>query len=173
MKDKIIRELSNNGIEIGACKQGVAELEHSASDVETLAGLFFKNAHFCLNNGFPTAGWIVDHFGGESAKYGIFCRENADISNVRRAAVLADIKVTAKYDNYSVGKIYAKGHSAIDVAVCGHARIFIDAFDDVVVNVDASGDSHVYINQYGNATIRYDKSDNAVVKVNVKHSNIY
>lgn len=173
MKDKIIKELSNHGIEIGACKKGIAELEQSASDIETLAGLFFKNAHFCLNSGFPTAGWIVDHFGGESAKYGIFCRENADISNVRRVAVLADVHVSAKYDEYSVGKIYAKGRSAIDVVVRGHSRIFIDAFDDSVVNVNASGDTRVYINQYGNASVRCDKRDNAVVNVNVKHSNIY
>jgi len=173
MKDKIINELANRGIEIGACKKGIAELEHSTSDVETLAELFFKNAHFCLNSGFPTAGWISDHFGGEPAKFGIFCRENAKITNVRRVAVLGDVHVIAKYDGYSVGKIYTKGRAGVDVIVDGHSRIFIDAFDNSIVNVRASGNTRVYVNQYGNASIQYDQRDNSHVVVNVKLSNQY
>ncbi len=173
MKDKIIKELSDGGINIGACTQGIAELDAAASDCATLAGLFFKNAHFCLNSGFPTAGWIVDHFGDEPAKFGIFCRVNGEISNVRRVAVLGDVHVTAKYTEYSVGKIYAKGKSVVDVEVADHSFVFVDAFDDAHVNVRASGQSRVIVNRYGNADVQFDTHDDASTKYNVKPSNKY
>jgi hypothetical protein len=172
-KNQLIRELSNAGIELGACIDGIAELDVSASDCRTLAGLFFKNAHFCLNAGFPTAGWINDHFGEEAAEYGIYCGENGKIQNGRKVAILGDADVTAEYNDFSVGKIYVKNNSTLNVDVTGNARIFIDAFDNSVVTVCASGNSRVYINQFGSALINIDRRDGAQVVNNVKSVNKY
>lgn len=173
MKDKLIKELSDGGIKIGACEKGIAELDAATSDCATLSGLFFKNAHFCLNEGFPTAGWIIDHFGDEAANFGIFCGKDGVVSNPRWVAVLGNVHVSADYGGYSVGKIYAKAKSTMDVRISDHARVMIDAFDDSCIHVRASGNSRVYVTKYGNAVVRIDKTDDAESVYNVKPTNKY
>ena len=173
MKDSIIKELSNKGIDIGACTKGIAELEHSSSDCAALAELYFKHAHFCLNSGFPTAGWIIDRFGDKPADFGIFCRNNGNVSNMRRVALLESAHVTAKYDEFSAAKIYLKGESQLDIEVSNNAFVFIDAFDNSVVNISASGNARVVVFQYGNADITESSCDNARVKITVKSTNSY
>lgn len=167
-----ITYLVNKGIDKGACVDGIKELERSDADGTSLAALFFKHAHWCLNECFPAVDWIEKTFGDKLSERGIMIHDG-DVSNLRRVAMLRDINVNANYDGWHVAKIYVKGQSHLAIDVKEHAVVYIDAFDTSIVTVHASGNARVYVSQYGFSTIAKKTCDDARVQIDLKPTNKY
>lgn len=115
-------------------------------DADRLADAMYRNMDFCIDNRWPSKETLREMFSDEQRhRNGIVTGERWSLLNATFALALGDSRVTARYNAFNVGKIYAFGTSRCEVSVKGHASVTVHAYDSAAVNVTAEEGTHVLV----------------------------
>lgn len=152
VKMEVVRELKNDGIAKGLCRQWQMKLKDEL-DVEDLSKLFIQGIDFCISENFPTLDYFRTHFKGKCEEFGIFIDDEvSDLVDSPDVVLNGHCKAMLRYSGYTVARIFARHNSEAAVNVANNAIVTIDAFDDTnLVVATAGSDTQVFVNLYGNA----------------------
>ena len=115
-------------------------------DVKELMDLFYRNLDFCIDNRWPKRETLSLLFEKDTLrKNGIIADDKWSLLNATNAVIMGDSETTARYNGFSVGKIYVFDNSSCNVTVKGHARAVIHAYDNAKVSVVAENGSHAIV----------------------------
>jgi hypothetical protein len=167
VKMEVVRELKNDGIAKGLCRQWQMKLKDEL-DVADLSSLFIRGIDFCISENFPTLDYLRDNFKGKCEEYGIYIDDDEIAGeNIPDMVLNGACKGALIYDGYSVSRIYARHGTALKVNVSENAILTIDAFDNSIIEINAIGlRAKVFVHLYGNASAKCSGDGIKVKKYN-------
>ena len=149
---EVVRELKNDGIAKGLCRQWQMKLKDEL-DVEDLSKLFIQGIDFCISENFPTLDYFRTHFKGKCEEFGVYVDDEIpELVDSPDTVLNGNCRAMLKYSGYTVARVFARHNSEAAVNVENNAIVTIDAFDDTnLVVATAGSDAQVFVNLYGNA----------------------
>lgn len=146
----------------------------NARDKETLVKMYLRGIDFCIENDYPSVEYMEQHFKDVCEKFGVFVNEPVDIKNCLKVVTVGCCSEVASYDGYSVGQVFVKHDSQLDIVADDHANVTIDCFDNSAVNIKAGGFTTVMIFRYTGAIVNIvERSGAARVKIVDKGKKTY
>jgi hypothetical protein len=156
---------------IKLCGKGLFDLE-KVKDIPTAINYFFSNIDFCLNNDFPNKDYFKKFEGLQC--YGVYSDEEIVTKNQKDIIAFGCCKGLIEYTDYSVGKLFVKHNSKLEVKISGNAFVMIDIFDNSEIEVSALDSSTVKIHEYGGkVTTVLNSGHNSSITVTKKHTKTY
>lgn len=152
---ELIAQMRNDGTAKGLCRLYQAKLRDGLS-VKELADLYKEGIDFCINNDFPTLDFLRGNYRGKCEQYGVFVDdETGELDNPDVVVLNGRCKVFAKYNGFTVARLYARHTSEGAVSIGGNANVTIDLFDRANLIVAVAGsDAQVSVNVYGEAQVK-------------------
>jgi len=158
---KISDDLKKEAISKGLCKQWTDDWHDETLD--TLCEKYVDGIDFCISNDYPSTLYMKKNFDGIMQKHGIFVDDKINIHNLKRCVINGVSIGKAVYDGFSVGKIYLRHHSALNLKVEGMSKVFISMFDDCILNAECGPLAKLYIYRYG-GDLKCNEQNNIFVR---------
>lgn len=170
---KLNKELALEAKRNGICSEWFNRLLNT-EDKGELIKMYLEGIDFCLSNEYPSNAYIRENFVGTCEAYGVFLDEPINALNSRQVVALGACEGSAEYTAYSVGQVFIKHDSKLQIVASGNAFVMVDVFDNTEVTVTAKENAKVCVNQYGGSiTTETGSEGNAVIKVIRKTSKTY
>ena len=157
----ISSELKEKAISLGLCTEWTNEWNNE--DKDSLCEKYIRGIDFCIEHDYPSIKYMSDNFDGVMQKHGIFVDNCIDEINLRKAVLNGISFGRIVYDKFSVGKIYLRHNSVLDLWVKDSAKVFISIYDNTILNAHCSDFSKLYVYNFG-GKVNYDKSENIIIK---------
>lgn len=171
MAKSLIDYLINNAPN-GICQDGVAEIKQ-ANCIDDFLSIYLKYIDFCLSENFPTNSDLIKYGNDRLIDNGIYIDEKPNILNRNTAVLLGNSNGVGQYLWCSVGHVYMKGKSKLDLLAKDNAFIIVDIFDDAQLNIKTSGNAKALVNIYGNAKVYPSQADRSTIKIVNKQKTNY
>lgn len=167
---ELTAQLKQDGIAKGLCRQWQMKIKPGL-DTKQLVELFVRGIDFCVNNDYPTLGFLREHFKGDCEPYGVYIDDDVAAINRPEVVLNGKCKGMLAYNDYSVSRAVLRHDTSVNVIVSGNAILTVDIFDDAAMHLVTVGDrATVWVNKYGNSQVSFVGQG---VKIMHKHKNRY
>lgn len=146
------------------CIDGITELKQAKTTDDFLA-IYLKYIDFCLSENFPSNSDLLQYGNDRLIAHGIYIDAKPNILNRNTAVVLGSSDGVGQYLWHSVGQVYMKDQSRLNLAVKHDAFLIIDVFDQAELTIHTSGNAKVLINIYGNAKVFPTQLDRSTINI--------
>lgn len=153
---KVSLELKKRAISLGLCSEWTNDWRDSSKD--SLCDMYVRGIDFCIANSYPTNEFMKDNFDGVMQNHGIFVDNKLSYgtTSVKPRTIIANgrCKGYVNYDKNSVGEIYVRHDSCLNIVVGGSSRVFVNVFDHAKVSIKMLDSmSEVVIYRYSKSCI--------------------
>lgn len=145
--------LKARAVELGLCEKWRDEWEKEETKQE-LIEKYLRGIDFCIQHDYPKLEFIREHFPKKLLeKNGVFINEEIgrrdDVAAKDTVVLLGKSKAELHYDGLSMGNLYVRHHSEVTIVARGWSRVFVECYEDSVVNVKAEDESKVFVYWHG------------------------
>lgn len=119
-----------------------------ADSIDDLLKMYVKDIDYCLEHDFPTNDDLVNIGGDHLADHGIYVDSINRFVDRPFLVLLGSTKAESIYTGYSVGQLFVKHGSEVNVKAKDHAYLIVDCFDNSTVNIHAEGSARILVNDY-------------------------
>ena len=159
--ENVSKELKEKAIALGLCEEWTNGWQNE--DKDTLCEKYVKGIDFCIMHNYPSTQYMKDNFDGIMQNHGVFVDGKGTINNLLKAVVNGLSIMDMSYDKFSVGTIYLRHNSALNIIAKDNAKVFIFTYDNCILNIKCSDSAIVYIYNHG-GSIKYDINENILVR---------
>ena len=159
--ENVSEELKERAISLGLCKQWTSEWNNE--DKDSLCEKYVKGIDFCIEHDYPSIEYMKNNFDGVMQNHGIFVNDIGDKKNLSKAVLNGLSIMNISYDNFSVGTIYVRHNSALNITAKDNSKVFIFTYEDCTLNIKCSDNAIVYVYNHG-GSIKYDNNENILVR---------
>lgn len=159
--ENVSKELKEKAIALGLCEEWTNEWQNE--DKDTLCEKYVKGIDFCIMHNYPSTQYMKDNFDGIMQNHGVFVDDKGTVNNLPKAVINGLSIMDMSYDKFSVGTIYLRHNSALNIIAKDNAKVFIFTYDNCILNVKCSDSAIVYIYNHG-GSIKYDINENILVR---------
>jgi len=159
--ENVSKELKEKAISLGLCEEWTNEWQNE--DKDALCEKYVKGIDFCIMHNYPSTQYMKDNFDGIMQNHGVFVDGKGSRNNLPKAVVNGLSIMDMSYDKFSVGTIYLRHNSALNIIAKDNAKVFIFTYDNCILNVKCSDNAIVYIYNHG-GSINYDINENILVR---------
>lgn len=159
--ENVSKELKEKAIALGLCEEWTNGWQNE--DKDTLCEKYVKGIDFCIMHNYPSTQYMKDNFDGIMQNHGVFVDDKGAVNNLPKAVVNGLSIMDMSYDKFSVGTIYLRHSSALNIVAKDNAKVFIFTYDNCILNVKCSDSAIVYIYNHG-GSIKYDINENILVR---------
>lgn len=142
--DELNRELRAKAVELNMCQRvGGTWLNKKSKD--DLCELYKSQLYFCIDNDYPSVGYMKEHFNGVMQKHGIFAN---DVAKVRAKDVLVFNGETVAYvegRDYDVCTMFIRHDSRVVIHASGNAKLFVRVYDNSRVSITQKDNAFVSV----------------------------
>lgn len=146
MKD-VSKELKEKAIELGLCEKWQSDWNNP--DKDELVDKYVRGIDFCIYNDFPSIQYMKDNFQGVMDKHGVFVDNIVNIINRNTVILNGECEGEVNYDGISIGRIYCRHDSNIQLNVKDDSKVFISVYDNAIVDIKCQDNAKVYVYKYG------------------------
>lgn len=157
----ISNELKEKAISLGLCEEWTNEWDKE--DKDTLCEKYVKGIDFCIMHNYPSLKYMKDNFDGIMQNHGVFVDDNGMKKNLPKAVINGLSIMNMLYDKFSVGTVYLRHDSALNIIAKDNAKVFIFTYDNCILNIKCSDSAIVYVYNHG-GSINYDINENILVR---------
>lgn len=157
----ISNELKEKAISLGLCEEWTNEWDKE--DKDTLCEKYVKGIDFCIMHNYPSLKYMKDNFDGIMQNHGVFVDDNGMKKNLPKAVINGLSIMNMLYDKFSVGTVYLRHDSALNIIAKDNAKVFIFTYDNCILNIKCSDNAIVYVYNHG-GSINYDINENILVR---------
>jgi len=157
----ISNELKEKAISLGLCEEWTNEWDEE--DKDTLCEKYVKGIDFCIMHNYPSLKYMKDNFDGIMQNHGVFVDDNGMKKNLPKAVINGLSIMNMLYDKFSVGTVYLRHDSALNIIAKDNAKVFIFTYDNCILNIKCSDSAIVYVYNHG-GSINYDINENILVR---------
>lgn len=157
----ISNELKEKAISLGLCEEWTNEWNEE--DKDTLCEKYVKGIDFCIMHNYPSLKYMKDNFDGIMQNHGVFVDDNGMKKNLPKAVINGLSIMNMLYDKFSVGTVYLRHDSALNIIAKDNAKVFIFTYDNCILNIKCSDSAIVYVYNHG-GSINYDINENILVR---------
>ena len=159
--ENVSKELKEKAIALGLCEEWTNGWQNE--DKDTLCEKYVKGIDFCIMHNYPSTQYMKDNFDGIMQNHGVFVDDKGTVNNLAKAVLNGLSIMDMSYDKFSVGTIYLRHNSALNIIAKDNAKVFIFTYDNCILNVKCSDSAIVYIYNHG-GSIKYDINENILVR---------
>lgn len=150
---KLNKILKDRAVELGLCDKWRDEWERDETKQE-LIEKYLRGIDFCIQHDYPKLEFIREYFPKKLLdKNGVFVDEEIgrrdDVAARDTVVLLGGSKAELHYDGLGMGNIYVRHQSEVTIVARGWARVFVECYEDSVINVTAEDESKVFVYQHG------------------------
>lgn len=159
--ENVSNELKEKAISLGLCEEWTNEWNEE--DKDTLCEKYVKGIDFCIMHNYPSLKYMKDNFDGIMQNHGVFVDDNGMKKNLPKAVINGLSIMNMLYDKFSVGTVYLRHDSALNIIAKDNAKVFIFTYDNCILNIKCSDSAIVYVYNHG-GSINYDINENILVR---------
>lgn len=146
-KKDISKELKNEAVGLGLCTEWAEGWGKPTND--ELVDKYVRGIDFCIKHDYPSCEYMKKHFDGVMQKHGVFVNDTLDLVNPKMVIANGNTSGKLVYNSYSVGTIYVRHNSNLDIKVSGNAIVAIETYDNCRLSVHQSENSKVFVYDHG------------------------
>lgn len=150
----VSEDLRNKAVGLGLCHKW-QRLWNTNTDKDELVEMYKRGLDFCIENNYPTNEYMLEHFDGVMQKHGVFVSNFLDLKNVKQVVLNGECSGYLAYDMYSVGNIYVRHNSKIDIVAKENAKVFVTCYDSAVLDLRTEGRASITVYNYGSERISH------------------
>lgn len=143
----VSEELKKKAISVGLCKEWTEEW--GSPDKDELCNKYVRGIDFAIEHNFPSVSYMKANFNGIMQKHGIYASEDLSLHNPNMVIANGECRGTVYFDRFSVGRMYVRHGSNLQINVSDNAKVFISLYDDAKIEIDCSGFGKVYVYRHG------------------------
>lgn len=145
--------LKARAIELGLCDKWQDEWDKDETKQE-LIEKYLRGIDFCIAHDFPKLEFIREYFPKKLLeKNGVFVDEaigrRDDVAAKETVVLLGRSQAELHYDGLGMGNIYVRHQSEVTIVARGWSRVFVECYEDSVVNVSSEDEGKVFVYQHG------------------------
>lgn len=147
--------LRDRARELGLCEKWYKDWKKHTSQQE-LIEKYLKGIDFCIKHDYPKLAFIKKYFDRKVLlRNGIFADEEVRGDNLRTVVMLGTSNGSLHYSELSAGKVYVRHQSMVAIVADRGAKVFVETYDDCVVNIVTDDTSKVFVYNHG-GIIKHD-----------------
>lgn len=150
---KLNKILKDRAVELGLCDKWRDEWERDETKQE-LIEKYLRGIDFCIQHDYPKLEFIREYFPKKLLeRNGVFVDEEIgrrdDVAARDTVVLLGGSKAELHYDGLGMCNIYVRHRSEVTIVARGWSRVFVECYEDSVINVTAEDESKVFVYQHG------------------------
>lgn len=148
-KKNIGKQLKSQAESLGACKDGVENVEKLNEQELINRWLHFIN--FAIKYDYPSNEFIKENFDKKLLEHNnIYVDANFERRNARQIVVVqGSSKGTLLYDCWTTSDVYVRHDSEISIDCTRYSKVFVHVYDNAKVKIHQSDAATVYVYRYG------------------------
>lgn len=148
----VSEDLRRKAISLGLCHKWQRSWATSTNKDE-LVEMYKRGLDFCIENNYPTNEYMLKHFDGIMQRHGVFVSNFIDLKNAKEVVLNGECSGYLLYDMYSVGNVYVRHESKIDIVAKENSKVFVTCYDSSRLTLRTEGRGSIIVYNYGSADI--------------------